>query len=107
MSRTLMAEKQTALAKTAMPLARDRWRAGCLERGTPGSEGGMEETAMRERCLRASVPTLRDASPSMADRTATAALRDAARLLGLPLVDHLIVTTDAVFSFRAADGWSD
>ena len=49
----------------------------------------------------------RDASPSRADRTATASLREAARMIGVSLVDHLIVTTDAVFSFREAEGWGD
>ena len=34
-------------------------------------------------------------------------LRAAARLVGLPLVDHLIVTTDAVFSLRQDEGWED
>jgi DNA repair protein RadC len=48
-----------------------------------------------------------DASPSHADRRATASLREAARLIGLPLVDHLIVTPDSVFSFRTDEGWED
>lgn len=48
-----------------------------------------------------------DPTPSRADRTATISLREAARLIGLPLTDHLIVTPDAVFSFRESDGWSD
>lgn len=48
-----------------------------------------------------------EVTPSRADRTATASLREAARLIGLPLADHLIVTPDDVWSFRERDGWSD
>ena len=46
-------------------------------------------------------------TPSRADRMATDALREAGRLIGLPLADHLIVTPDAVYSFRERDGWGD
>jgi DNA repair protein RadC len=35
----------------------------------------------------------------------TASLRDAARLLGLPLLDHLILTARSHFSFREVEGW--
>ncbi len=48
-----------------------------------------------------------EATPSRADRTATVALRDAGRLIGLPIVDHLIVTPGDVYSFRERDGWGD
>jgi DNA repair protein RadC len=48
-----------------------------------------------------------DATPSRADRVATDALREAGRLIGLPLTDHVIVTPDAVYSFRERDGWGD
>lgn len=48
-----------------------------------------------------------DATPSRADRVATGTLREAGRLIGLPLTDHLIVTPDAVYSFRERDGWGD
>ena len=44
-------------------------------------------------------------SPSRADRLVTASLRDAARLLGLPLLDHLILTARSHFSFREVEGW--
>lgn len=48
-----------------------------------------------------------DASPSNADRTVTAVLREAGRLLGLPLTDHLIVTASDVYSFRESGEWDD
>ena len=48
-----------------------------------------------------------DATPSRADRTVTEVLREAGRLIGLPIVDHLIVTPDDVYSFRERDGWGD
>jgi len=46
-----------------------------------------------------------DATPSRADRVVTAALRQAAELIGVPLLDHLIVTETAHYSFRSAEGW--
>ncbi len=46
-----------------------------------------------------------DASPSAADRRVTVALREAAVILGVPLLDHLILTRHGQFSFRDAEGW--
>jgi DNA repair protein RadC len=46
-----------------------------------------------------------DASPSAADRRVTAALREAALILGVPLLDHLILTRHGHYSFRDAEGW--
>jgi DNA repair protein RadC len=46
-----------------------------------------------------------EASPSPADRRVTAALREAATILGLPLLDHLILTRHGQYSFRDAEGW--
>jgi len=46
-----------------------------------------------------------DASPSPADRRVTGALREAATILGVPLLDHLIVTRHGQYSFRDAEGW--
>lgn len=46
-----------------------------------------------------------DASPSPADRRVTAALREAATILGVPLLDHLILTRRGQYSFRDAEGW--
>jgi DNA repair protein RadC len=46
-----------------------------------------------------------EVSPSRADRLVTSALRDAARLVGLPLLDHLIVTQRSHYSFREAEAW--
>lgn len=48
-----------------------------------------------------------DATPSRADQTVTVTLREAGRLLGLPLTDHLIVTPDAVYSFREQTAWDE
>jgi DNA repair protein RadC len=46
-----------------------------------------------------------DASPSRADRVVTEALRGAALLLGLPLLDHIIVAARSHHSFREVEGW--
>ncbi|MGD0834724.1 MAG: JAB domain-containing protein [Candidatus Dormibacteria bacterium] len=46
-----------------------------------------------------------EVTPSRADRLVTAALRDASRLLGLPLLDHLIVTSRSHYSFRETEAW--
>ena len=48
-----------------------------------------------------------DWSPSAADHRVTRALREAGDLLGLPLLDHLIVTDSAHYSFRDTQGWLD
>jgi DNA repair protein RadC len=46
-----------------------------------------------------------DPSPSRADRLVTEALRDAAALIGIPLLDHLIVAARGHHSFREVEGW--
>ena len=46
-----------------------------------------------------------DPSPSRADRVVTAALRGAADLLGMLLLDHVIIARGAHHSFREAEGW--
>ncbi len=46
-----------------------------------------------------------DPSPSPADRRVTAALREASEILGIPLLDHLILTRHGQYSFRDAEGW--
>ena len=46
-----------------------------------------------------------DPSPSRADRVVTAALRGAGDLLGVPVLDHIIVTSRAHHSFRDVEGW--
>jgi DNA repair protein RadC len=46
-----------------------------------------------------------DPTPSAADRRVTAALREAATIMGLPLLDHLILTRQGQYSFRDAEGW--
>ena len=45
-----------------------------------------------------------DATPSGADRVVTAALRNDAQIVGLPLLDHIIVTDTEHFSFRSEEG---
>ena len=47
-----------------------------------------------------------DARPSLADRRMTVALRDAAGVVGLPLLDHLIVARRTHFSFRSNEHWN-
>jgi len=46
-----------------------------------------------------------DARPSAADRRLTVALREAAELVCLPLLDHLVVARRTHYSFRRAEGW--
>jgi len=48
-----------------------------------------------------------DPTPSRADRHVTAVMREAAALLGMPLLDHIIVARDGHHSFRESEGWSD
>ncbi len=48
-----------------------------------------------------------DRVPSAADHRVTRALREAGDLLGLPPLDHLIVTDSAHYSFRDTEGWLD
>jgi DNA repair protein RadC len=46
-----------------------------------------------------------DPSPSRADRVVTEALRGAAALIGIPMLDHLIVAARGQHSFREVEGW--
>jgi DNA repair protein RadC len=46
-----------------------------------------------------------DPSPSRADRLVTEALRGAAALVGVPMLDHIIVTARGHHSFREVEGW--
>jgi DNA repair protein RadC len=47
-----------------------------------------------------------DCLPSFADRQVTRTLREAAALIGVRLIDHLIVTPTDYHSFAAEDGWT-
>jgi DNA repair protein RadC len=40
-------------------------------------------------------------------RRVTRVVREATELVGLPLLDHLIVTDSAYYSFREAEGWEE
>jgi DNA repair protein RadC len=46
-----------------------------------------------------------DPSPSRADRVVTEALRNAAALIGVPMLDHIIVCARSHHSFREVEGW--
>lgn len=46
-----------------------------------------------------------DVTPSRADREVTAALRQAADLVGVAFVDHLVLSRTGHYSFREAEGW--
>ena len=46
-----------------------------------------------------------DPSPSRADRLVTEALRSAAVLVGIPMLDHIIVAARGHHSFREIEGW--
>jgi len=48
-----------------------------------------------------------EVTPSRADRLVTQTLRDAARLVGLELLDHIIVTARTHYSFRDVEAWDD
>ena len=43
-----------------------------------------------------------DPSPSVADRTATRRLFEAGELVGIPLLDHVIVSGASYYSFKRA-----
>ena len=47
-----------------------------------------------------------EVAPSRADQLVTAVLRDACQLVGVPLLDHVIVTATAHYSFRESEGWT-
>lgn len=47
-----------------------------------------------------------DPSPSSADKRVTAALRTAAEVIAMTLVDHVIVSATRSYSFAAVEGWS-
>ena len=46
-----------------------------------------------------------DPAPSPEDREVTLRLRGAGRLLGIPVLDHVIIGDGAFFSFREEAGW--
>ena len=46
-----------------------------------------------------------DARPSAADRHMTHTLRDAAGVLGMPLLDHIVVARRSHYSFRRDERW--
>jgi len=46
-----------------------------------------------------------DPEPSAADRRMTTALREAAGVVGLPLLDHLVVARRTHYSFRLGERW--
>lgn len=48
-----------------------------------------------------------EATPSRADRLVTQTLREAGRLVGIELLDHLIVTVRGHYSFRDVEAWDD
>ena len=48
-----------------------------------------------------------EVSPSRADRKVTVALREAGRLIGIPLLDHIVVSGDDYWSFREHEGWEE
>ncbi|HXA28826.1 MAG TPA: JAB domain-containing protein [Candidatus Angelobacter sp.] len=48
-----------------------------------------------------------DATPSGDDRRMTALLREAASVMGIPLLDHLVVARRRWHSFARSDGWTD
>ena len=50
-------------------------------------------------------PPSGEVTPSRADRLVTVALRDASRLVGLPMLDHLIVPARSHYSFRETEAW--
>ena len=47
----------------------------------------------------------RRSTPSRNAPQKSAALRNAAQIVGLPLLDHIIVTDIDYFSFRSEEGW--
>jgi DNA repair protein RadC len=74
-----------------------------METRTSGSERGAEETMMRNHHTGASASTLRDPAPSREDRALTQRLVDAGKLLGIPLVDHVVIGDGTTTYFSFAD----
>ena len=72
-----------------------------METRTSGSERGVGESTRRNLCIGAPASTLRDPAPSREDRALTQRLVDAGKLLGIPLIDHIVLGdgTTAFFSF--------
>jgi DNA repair protein RadC len=62
-----------------------------METRKSGLERGAEETMMRNHHIGASASTLRDPAPSREDRALTQWLVDAGKLLGIPLIDHVVI----------------
>jgi DNA repair protein RadC len=48
-----------------------------------------------------------DATPSRADRQITMVLREAAAVVGVPLLDHLVVARRGFYSFSGEETWTD
>jgi len=46
-----------------------------------------------------------DPTPSPEDRTVTRRLRDAGKLLGVPVLDHVIIGDDRYYSFKESSSW--
>ena len=79
------------------------WRAGCRETCKSGSERGVGESTMRNHCIGAPASTLRDCQPSREDRTLTARLVEAGKLLGISVLDHIIIGDGSSKYFSFAD----
>ena len=58
---------------------------------------------VRNHHIGASASTLRDPEPSRDDRVLTQRLVDAGKLLGIPLVDHVVIGDGTTASFSFAD----
>jgi DNA repair protein RadC len=74
-----------------------------METCKSGSERGAEESMVRNHHIGASAPTLRDPEPSREDRALTQRLVEAGKLLGIPLIDHLILGDGSTAYFSFAD----
>jgi hypothetical protein len=96
--------EQHGYTSGAKPQVRNRWRAGCVERRKPGSEGGMEETTMRKPGMGASVSTLRDPTPSPEDVRLTQDVAKAGDFLGVEVLDHVVIGRPGHVSLRER-GW--
>ncbi|CDT75987.1 DNA repair protein RadC (fragment) [Vibrio crassostreae] len=79
-----------------------KWRAGCGETRTSGSERGVSKTASCEAGM-AYLPLLY-ATPSQADRRITRQLTDALALVDIRVLDHFVVSFECVVSFSER-GW--
>ena len=75
-------------------------RAGCAERRTSGSVRGRAQTGRSDPAIGDAVPTQPNPSASPQDISVTKELGQAAKLLGLELLDHVVIGANEAVSLK-------